>query len=294
MLESGFASGQLMEVIRRVQSLKEICRQAESRGRRIGLVPTMGSLHDGHISLIRRIQELSDLVVVSIFVNPTQFGPGEDYAAYPRSLTEDVDICIAEKVDYVFSPSVQELYPSNSETFVEFANLSTDLEGASRPGHFRGVATVVLKLFQIVQPGIAAFGRKDAQQALIIRRMVQDLMLDVEVLVLPTVREEDGLALSSRNRMLSTEQRRAALAIPRALETAARMVKEGQRNAGKVAAAAREVLEAEELVTIDYVELVDEKNLKPVSQVQGEMLLLVAASVGKTRLIDNVALRARG
>ncbi len=281
-----------MEVVRRVQSLKEICRRAQARGRRIGLVPTMGALHDGHISLIRRIQELSDVVVVSIFVNPTQFGPEEDYVEYPRSLTEDVDICIAEKVDYVFSPSISELYPPNSQTFVEVEKLSADLEGASRPGHFRGVATVVLKLFQIVQPAIAAFGRKDAQQALIIRRMVQDLMLDVEILVLPTVREEDGLALSSRNRMLSTEQRRAALAIPRALEAAAGVVKEGLRNPGKVVAVVREVLEAEELLTIDYVELVDEEKLGPVSQVQGEMLLLVAATVGKTRLIDNVALRA--
>ncbi len=281
-----------MEVVRRVQSLKEICRQAQARGRRIGLVPTMGALHDGHISLIRRIQELSDLVVVSIFVNPTQFGPDEEYAEYPRSLTEDVDICIAEKVDYVFSPSVEELYPPNSSTFVEVEKLSADLEGGVRPGHFRGVATVVLKLFQIVQPAIAVFGRKDAQQALIVRRMVQDLMLDVEILVLPTVRDKDGLALSSRNRMLSTEQRRAALAIPRALEAAVGVVKEGQRNAGKVVVAAREVLEAEELLTIDYVELVDEERLRPVSQVQGEMLLLVAATVGTTRLIDNVALRA--
>ena len=281
-----------MEVVRRVQSLKEICRQAQARGRRIGLVPTMGALHDGHISLIRRIQELSDLVVVSIFVNPTQFGPDEKYAEYPRSLTEDVDICIAEKVDYVFSPSVEELYPSNSSTFVEVEKLSADLEGAHRPGHFRGVATIVFKLFQIVQPAIAVFGRKDAQQALVIRRMVQDLMLDVEILVLPIVREKDGLALSSRNRMLSTEQRRAALAISRSLEVAAGAVREGQRNADKIVAAAREVLEAEVLLTVDYLELVDEERLKPVSQVQGEMLLLVAATVGTTHLIDNVALRA--
>ena len=280
-----------MEVVRRVQSLKEICRQAQARGRRVGLVPTMGALHDGHVSLIRRIQELCDLVVVSIFVNPTQFGPDEDYAEYPRRLTEDADICIAEKVDYVFSPSVQELFLPNSSTFVGVEDLSADFEGASRPGHFRGVATVVFKLFQIVQPAIAVFGRKDAQQALIIRRMVQDLMLDVEILVLPTVREQDGLALSSRNRTLSTVERRAALAIPHALQAAAAVVKEGQRNVGRVVAAAREVLEAEEMVQIDYVELVDEDQLKPVSQVQGEMLLLVAATVGKTRLIDNVALR---
>ena len=281
-----------MEVVRRVQSLKEACRREQARGRRIGLVPTMGALHDGHVSLIRRVQELSDVVVVSIFVNPTQFGPEEDYAEYPRSLTEDVDICIAEKVDYVFSPSVEELYPSNSSTFVEVEKLSADLEGAHRPGHFRGVATIVFKLFQIVQPAIAVFGRKDAQQALVIRRMVQDLMLDVEILVLPIVREKDGLALSSRNRMLSTEQRRAALAISRSLEVAAGAVREGQRNAGKIVAAAREVLEAEVLLTIDYLELVDEARLKPVSQVQGEMLLLVAATVGTTHLIDNVALRA--
>ena len=281
-----------MEVVRRVQSLKEICRRAQARGRRVGLVPTMGALHDGHISLIRRVQELSDVVVVSIFVNPTQFGPQEDFAEYPRNLTEDVDVCIAEKVDYVFAPEAAELYPADSQTFVDVERLSSELEGAARPGHFRGVATVVLKLFQIVQPAIATFGRKDAQQAAIVRRLVRDLMLDVEILVLPTVREEDGLALSSRNRGLSAEQRRAALAIPRALEAAAGVVKEGLRNPGKVVAVAREVLEAEELLTVDYVELVDEEKLGPVSQVQGEMLLLVAATVGKTRLIDNLALRA--
>ena len=281
-----------MEVVRRVQSLKEICSQAQARGRRIGFVPTMGALHEGHLSLFRRVQELSDLLVVSIFVNPTQFGPREDFEHYPRSLAEDVDLCIAEKVDYVFCPSVVELYPPSSQTFVEVVDLSQTLEGASRPGHFRGVTTIVFKLFQIVQPAIVAFGQKDAQQAAVIRRMVRDMLFDVEILVLPTVREQDGLALSSRNRRLSTQQRKAALAIPRALDVASAVVKDGQRNAGKVVAAACEVLQAESLVEIDCVELVDTDELKPVSQVQGEMLLLIAARVGDTRLIDNVTLRS--
>jgi len=270
--------------------MKEICRQARARGRRIGLVPTMGALHEGHLALIRRTKELCDVLVVSIFVNPTQFGPQEDLDSYPRDLAGDVDLCIAEEVDYVFAPQAAELYPEGSQTFVDVTEVSRGYEGESRPGHFRGVATVVLKLFQVVYPAISAFGQKDAQQASLIQRMVRDLLLDVEILVLPTLRDADGLALSSRNRFLSADERRAALAIPRALSAAQEAFGDGQRTAEKVVAAARQVLESEELLSVDYVELVDRESFRKVEDLSGGMFLVVAARVGQTRLIDNVPL----
>jgi pantoate--beta-alanine ligase len=279
-----------VEVIRRVQSMKEICRQARARGRRVGFVPTMGALHEGHLALMRRTKELCDILIVSVFVNPTQFGPGEDLAEYPRNLTADVDLCIAEKVDYVFAPPQEELYPPNSQTFVDVTEVARQYEGASRPEHFRGVATVVLKLFQIVQPTIATFGQKDAQQAVVVRRMVKDLMLDVEILVLPVVRDEDGLALSSRNRYLSPDERQAALAIPHALAAAQEMVSEGERRPDRILASVRNLLDAEEWVNVDYLEIVDAERFERVDSLEGEMFLIVAADVGKTRLIDNVTL----
>lgn len=280
-----------MEIVRRAHSMKEICRQARANGRRVGFVPTMGALHEGHFTLFRRVRELADIVVVSIYVNPQQFGPQEDFDTYPRDLAHDVDLCIAEGVDYVFAPSDEELTPVGSQTFVEVADLSSRLEGARRPGHFRGVTTVVAKLFQVVQPTVAAFGQKDAQQAVIVRRMVRDLMMDVEILVLPVVRDEDGVALSSRNARLSPEEREAARAIPRALEQARRVVAEGQRHPDKVLAAARELLEAEPRLSVDYLELVDPEWLEPVTRIEGEILLLVAAYAGTTRLIDNTLIR---
>jgi len=267
--------------------MKEICRQARGNGRKIGFVPTMGSLHEGHLSLIRRVKELADIVVVSIFVNPTQFGEGEDLKRYPRDLAGDVDLCVAEEVDYVFAPSDEEVYPKGAQTFVEVRDLSGIFEGESRPGHFRGVTTVVLKLCEIVKPTVAVFGQKDFQQAVVIRRMVRDLMLDVEILVLPTVRDDDELALSSRNRYLAPAERAAALAIPRALEAARQAVEAGARQPDKVVAAARAVLEAEELLSVEYVALVDVESLEPLDQIHGETVILLAVSVGKTRLIDN-------
>jgi len=279
-----------VEIVRRVHSMKEVCRQARANGRRIGLVPTMGALHEGHLGLIRRTKEQADVVVVSIFVNPTQFGPLEDFESYPRDLAGDVDLCIGEGVDYVFAPQVEEMYPDGAETFVDVERLGQRFEGTSRPGHFRGVATVVLKLFEIVKPSVAAFGQKDAQQSIIVQRMVRDLMLEIEILVLPTVRDEDGLALSSRNRRLSESERVAARAVPRALEAARRAVAEGQRGSERILAAARAVLEAEPLVEIDYLALVDEEDLVPLAQIDGEALLLVAARVGGVRLLDNLVL----
>lgn len=280
-----------MDIVRRVRAMQEMSQRERARGRSIGLVPTMGLLHEGHLSLIRRARELADVVVVSIFVNPTQFGPNEGFDRYPRNLARDTDLCIAEGVDYLFAPETDEMYPEGDGTFVEVAGLSTMLEGQSRPNHFRGVTTVVLKLFEIVKPTLAAFGQKDAQQAVTVQRMVRDLMLDVEILVLPIVRDDDGIALSSRNRYLDLEQRSAARAISRALEAARHVVAEGQRKTEEVVAAAREVLEAEPLLKVDYVELVDARQLRHREEVEGEMLLLLAVFAGETRLIDNTAIR---
>ncbi len=279
-----------MELVRRVHQMQEIARRERTKGNKIGFVPTMGYLHDGHLSLIRRVKDVADVTVVSVFVNPTQFAPHEDFARYPRDLARDADLCVAEGVDYLFAPETSEMYPRGACTYVEVEGLSRLLEGASRPGHFRGVATVVLKLFEIVKPHVAAFGQKDAQQAIIVQRMVRDLMLDVEILVLPTVRDEDGVALSSRNVYLSPEERRAARAIPRALEEAGRRVAQGERDAEALVARVREVLEGEPLLRVDYVALVD-MTLQPVREMKGEMLLALAVYAGRTRLIDNAILR---
>ena len=280
-----------MEIVRRVRSMREISKQARTKGQRIGFVPTMGFLHQGHLALIRKMREQADLVVVSIFVNPTQFGPEEDYERYPRDLTRDTDLCIREGVDYLFVPTADEIYPPGPRTYVEIPDLSASIEGASRPGHFRGVATVVLKLINVMQPNAAAFGQKDAQQAIVIRRMVEDLMLDLELHVIPTVRDERGLALSSRNKYLTPEFYEAALAIPRSLEAARHVVGEGQTKPEEVLAAAQEVLAAEPLLKIDYVELVDPRTMEPVELIDGPVLLLVAAAFGETRLLDNATIK---
>jgi pantoate--beta-alanine ligase len=270
--------------------MREISKRAKARKLRIGFVPTMGFLHEGHLSLIRKVNELVDVVVVSIFVNPTQFGQGEDFDKYPRDLTRDADLCIAEGVDYLFTPETGDLYPPGPRTYVEVSELSERLEGASRPGHFRGVATVVLKLFEIVQPHIAAFGQKDAQQCAVIERMVADLLMDVEILVLPIVRDEQGLALSSRNKYLSPEELAAARAIPAALEAGKKAAADGHTTAEEVVEAATGLLAAEELLKIDYVELVDSETLEAVNAVDREVFLLIAVYCGATRLIDNAVL----
>jgi pantoate--beta-alanine ligase len=280
-----------MEIVRRVQAMREVVKRCRSRKLKIGFVPTMGALHEGHLSLIRKVDDLVDVVVVSIFVNPTQFAPEEDFEQYPRDLTRDADLCISEGVDYVFTPDAEDLYPPGPRAYVEVEGLSDRLEGASRPGHFRGVATVVMKLFQIVDPDVAAFGQKDAQQALVIQRMVEDLLLNVELLILPTVRDEQGVALSSRNKYLNPEQYEAAKAIPRALEAARHVVGEGQMDLDEIIAAAREVLDAEPLLQVDYVELVRPDTFEPPDTVDREVWLLLAVRCGEVRLIDNEILK---
>ena len=281
-----------METVRTVAAMRRACAGARAAGKVVGFVPTMGYLHEGHMTLVRRVRERADVVAVSIFVNPTQFGPTEDLARYPRDLARDSAMLEAEGVDLLFAPEAAEIYPPGARTFVEVEGLSDRLEGQSRPGHFRGVATVVTKLFEIVRPHVAAFGQKDAQQALVVRRMARDLLLDVEILVVPTVRDEDGVALSSRNVYLSTDERRAARAIPRALEEARRTLERGERDAERILAAARGALSAERILRIDYLALVDAETLEPVGRAEGEMLLAVAVFAGKTRLIDNALLAA--
>jgi pantoate--beta-alanine ligase len=281
-----------MDIVRRVRAMKESCAAARTQGKIVGFVPTMGALHEGHLSLVRRVKAQADLTVVSIFVNPTQFGSNEDLARYPRNLPGDADVLAREGVDILFAPEPEEMYPPGAMTFVEVVGLSDKLEGKSRPGHFRGVATVVTKLFAIVDPDVAAFGQKDAQQALVIKTLVRDLMLNVEVLVLPTKREEDGVAMSSRNALLTPDQRRAARAIPRALEAVKAALSAGERDAGRILATAKAVLGEEPLLRVDYVELVDAERLDPVPRAYGEMLLVVAAFAGTTRLIDNIVLRS--
>ena len=281
-----------MDIVRRARAMRDACSAARAAGKIVGFVPTMGALHEGHVALVRRVKAQADLTAVSIFVNPTQFNSNEDFTRYPRDLSSDADLLVREGVDLLFAPEPEEMYPPHAATFVEVAGLSDKLEGKSRPGHFRGVATVVTKLFAIVDPHVAAFGQKDAQQALVIQTLVRDLMLSVEVLVLPTKREEDGVAMSSRNALLTSDQRRAAGAIPRALEAAKAALSAGERDAGRILAAANAVLGEEPLLRVDYVELVDAERLDPVPKAQGEMLLVVAAFAGTTRLIDNIVLRS--
>jgi len=259
--------------------------------RTIGLVPTMGALHEGHLSLIHEARALCDVVVVSVFVNPTQFGPTEDFAAYPRDLTRDSALLAEYNVDYVFAPTVEEMYPTGATTFVTVEGLSNELEGASRPGHFRGVTTVVTILLNIVRPHFAFFGQKDAQQAIIIKQMVRDLAFEAEIVVLPIVREESGLALSSRNAYLDPKQRQAAAVINGALHRARAAFDDGEHNATRLIDLVRERIEQQPLARIDYVSINDATTLQKLDKIDDQPALLsVAVFVGKTRLIDNVVL----
>lgn len=260
-------------------------------GRSIGLVPTMGYFHRGHLSLMERARRENDRVVVSLFVNPTQFGPGEDFERYPRDPDRDRALAEAAGVDAIFSPSPGEMYPQGFQTYVEVTELSQGLCGASRPGHFRGVATVVTKLFNIVQPDRAYFGEKDAQQLRVVKRMVRDLNLPVEIIPVATVREPDGLAMSSRNTYLSPEERRAALVLSKSLFYARERVEGGECDVCRLKAEMREIISREPLVDLEYLEFRDSENLQPVSAVKGEVLIALAARVGKTRLIDNITVK---
>jgi len=278
-----------MEIIRTISWMKETVRQARAENHVIGFIPTMGALHEGHLSLIRRARVDCSRVYASIFLNPTQFGPNEDLSKYPKTFESDVEKLTSAGVEVLFAPEINEIYPPGFRTYVNVEGLSERLEGRSRPGHFRGVATVVLKLFEIVQPQFAYFGRKDAQQVRILQQMATDLNLNAEIVVCPIVRELDGLALSSRNTYLNSEERRAATVLQRALSEARRELNAGTRDALQLQTALRKILSNETLARVDYVEMVDAESFEPVSSIGARpVYALLAVFIGKTRLIDNL------
>jgi pantoate--beta-alanine ligase len=283
-----------MELIHTVAWMKQVGAKARRNDRLLGLVPTMGALHEGHLSLVREAMKQCSPVVVSIFVNPKQFGPSEDFQKYPRTLQADAAALKRLGVDYVFAPPPEEIYPPGFRTSVVVEGLSDRLEGHSRPGHFRGVTTVVLKLFEIVQPRFAFFGRKDAQQVRIIRQMTADLDLGTEIIVCPIVREPDGLALSSRNAYLSARDRRAATVLYRSLDGVRREIAAGGCDVVQLLASMRKLIQAEPGVSLDYAEIVDADSLEPVMALRKTCYVLLAARVGNTRLIDNALIEPDG
>jgi pantoate--beta-alanine ligase len=279
-----------MKICNTIEEMRAASRAARNAGKRLGFVPTMGALHEGHLSLVRTAKASCEVVAASIFVNPTQFGPTEDLAKYPRSFERDCELLEKEGVELLFAPSVDEMYPSGAVTWVTVEGLSGKLDGRSRPGHFRGVTTVVAKLFHIVEPDAAFFGQKDAAQVAIIRRMAVDLNFPVEIVACPIVREPDGLAMSSRNAYLDPQQRKQALVLHGSLLRAKKLWEAGERNSATLVAAAQEEFAAEKSVRLDYFEIVDPDNLDPVENVANGALVAVAAFVGTTRLIDNIVL----
>lgn len=280
--------------MRRIETVDEVRRLRRSLTGSLGLVPTMGFLHRGHLDLVRQARAAHDLVAVSIFVNPTQFGPREDFARYPRDLERDLALLAHEQVDLVWTPPVEEVYPPGYSSYVVVEGLTDRLEGAARPGHFRGVATVVCKLFTVIEPDQAYFGQKDAQQVLVIRRMTRDLNLPVELVVCPTIREPDGLALSSRNIFLDPAERRAAPAIYQGLSAAAAQYGAGERQAEILRALVRSAIESAGLFQIEYISVADPETLIELDVVSGRALISLAARLGTTRLIDNIVLGPDG
>jgi pantoate--beta-alanine ligase len=277
-----------------ISEMKAFTAETSPRAKSLGLVPTMGALHEGHLSLIRRAKEECDVIVVSIFVNPTQFGPGEDFAHYPRSPEKDLEILRSLDVDAVFAPSSEEIYPAGFATFLDPGHLATVFEGAIRPGHFRGVATVVLKLINIVGPDIALFGQKDFQQVVVIRRLVEDLDLPVRIAVCPIIREPDGLAKSSRNVYLGEEDRMAALVLSRSLKRAEEMAQAGESDAQKLLEEMRKTFDAQPRVQLDYAAIVNPATLEPVARVNPGSVALVAGRLGAIHLIDNLIFGPQG
>lgn len=280
-----------MRIIKNIRPMRKWGEGHRHRGLEIGFVPTMGALHDGHLSLIRAARRRCDTVVVSIFVNPAQFGPNEDFKRYPRDAEGDAAICRAEKVDILFRPMVNAIYPEGHQTRIGIKPHDEILEGASRPGHFAGVATIVAKLFQIIQPQAAIFGQKDYQQTVVIKQLVRDLNFPVKIIVCPTVREDNGLAMSSRNRYLSMEERRAALILFRALQNGKELIRRGERDAATVRGSMIRMIRREKTTQIDYVVLAHPESLHSISRIEGPVVLLLAVWIGKTRLIDNLLVK---
>jgi pantoate--beta-alanine ligase len=279
-----------MRIIRAATDMQEIALALRAQGSRIGLVPTMGFLHEGHASLMRLARPHCDTLVVSIFVNPTQFGPSEDLAAYPRDMVRDQDLCEKAGVDLIFAPEAVDIYPSNYSTYIHEELLSRGLCGVSRPGHFRGVCTVVAKLYNLCLPHVAVFGEKDAQQLRVLRRMTRDLAFPVEIIPGPIVRDADGLAMSSRNKYLSLNERAEATVLRRSLDFALNRVAQGERDGARLVADVRQFIEQSPAARIDYVELADDDSLEPVVQLKGPAVLALAVFFGRARLLDNVRL----
>jgi pantoate--beta-alanine ligase len=283
-----------MHILTSTAQVTNASKEAHRAGKRVGFVPTMGALHEGHLSLVRTARTQCDVVIASVFVNPKQFGPNEDFAKYPRTAEKDSAMLAAEKTDYLFMPSVEEMYPPGATSWVTVEGLSEKLDGRSRPGHFNGVTTVVAKLFNIVQPDFAFFGQKDAAQVAVINKMVQDLNFDVRIVVCPIVRESDGLAMSSRNAYLSPEQRKQALVLYRSLMRVQTLADRGESSAARLKVAGEQVISEEPAVKLDYFEVVHRDTLDPVTDISGGALVAVAAYVGSTRLIDNIVVTGKG
>ena len=283
-----------MRTLTSAAEVTAVSKEARRAGKRVGFVPTMGALHEGHLSLVRTARAQADVVIVSVFVNPKQFGPTEDFLRYPRDPERDSALLAAEKTDYLFMPSTEEMYPAGGSSWVTVEGLSEKLDGRSRPGHFRGVTTVVAKLFNIVQPDFAFFGQKDAAQAAIVSKMVRDLNLDVRIVICPIIREVDGLAMSSRNAYLSPEQRKQATVLYRALMRVQSLVDRGEATTARLLVAGTQVMAEEPAVKLDYFEVVNRETLEPVSDVSRGALVAVAAHVGSTRLIDNIVVTGPG
>jgi len=281
-----------MEVAETIVLVRSLVGAARRRGKKIGLVPTMGALHAGHVSLIEAAAKDCDFVVVSIFVNPTQFGPREDLENYPKPFEADLDICAKAGVDVVFAPAPEQMYPVENLTWVTVERLTAPLCGRGRPAHFRGVTTVCTKLFNVVGPDVAYFGQKDAQQAIVVKRMVADLNIPLEIVICPTVREPGGLAVSSRNRYLSDRQKEDATNIHKSLEECRRMIGDGAAQAGQIIARMRAILEEIPSIEIEYVSIVDAETLESIEKISGQILIAVAVRIGEARLIDNIAVDA--
>ena len=279
-----------MQVAETTKSVRELVKAARDRGQKIGFVPTMGALHVGHILLIEAAVKQCDFVVVSIFVNPTQFCPGEDLEKYPRPLDADLEICRESGVDVVFTPTTQQMYGKNNQTWVTVEKLTEPLCGKFRPGHFRGVTTVCAKLFNIVAPDLAYFGQKDAQQAIVIKKMVADLNMPLQIVICPTVRHQDGLAVSSRNQYLTEQQRKDATLIYRALQKCQEMIDSGATDTKSVIAEMRQILDKPPAINIEYASIVDAETLQPVDPIEGKILAALAVKIGNARLIDNILL----
>jgi len=277
-----------MEVAETIESVRSLVKAARSKGKRVGFVPTMGALHIGHISLIEAAVKECDFVVVSIFVNPTQFGPGEDFEKYPRPLEADLEICKKAGVDVVFAPTPEQMYRAENVTWVNVEKLTETLCGRFRPGHFRGVTTICAKLFNIVSPDVAFFGQKDAQQAVVIKRMVADLNMPLEIVVCPTVRENDGLAVSSRNKYLTKEQKKDATCICKSLQKCREMIEAGTKDSETIIVEMRKILSRAPSVEIEYVSIVDAESLQSLDKIIGKVLAAVAVRIGPARLIDNI------